>query len=83
MGKGTKFSRQPVEKRGFHETLRNGFDHDKPFLSETYGTGRNMKNGRKKAEFFLGDNINVIEIQIWVTIDKWSYFPHRRGYYLR
>lgn len=49
MGKGTKFSGQPVEKRGSHETLRNGFDHDKPFLSETYGTGRNMKNGRKKG----------------------------------
>ena len=37
MDKGTIFSGQPVEKRGFYETLRNGLDHDKPFLSDTYG----------------------------------------------
>lgn len=37
MDKGTIFSGQPVEKRGFHETLRNELDHDKPFLSDTYG----------------------------------------------
>ena len=43
MDKGTIFSGQPVEKRGFHETLRNGFDQDKPFLSETYGFVRNSK----------------------------------------
>lgn len=49
MDKGTIFSGQSVEKRGFHETLRNGFNHDKPFLSETYGTRRNMKNGKKKG----------------------------------
>lgn len=49
MGKGTIFSGQPVEKRGSHETLRNGFDQDKPFLSETYGFVRNSKKGKKKA----------------------------------
>lgn len=37
MDKGTIFSGQPVEKRGSYETLHNGLDHDKPFLSDTYG----------------------------------------------
>ena len=31
----TCFIGQPVEKRGFYETLRDGLDHDKPFLSDT------------------------------------------------
>ena len=43
MDKGTIFSGQPVEKSESHETLRNGFDQDKPFLSETYGFVRNSK----------------------------------------
>lgn len=48
MDKGTIFSGQPVEKRGSHETLRNGFDQDKPFLSETYGFVRNSKKKVRK-----------------------------------
>ena len=43
MDKGTIFSGQPVEKSESHENLRNGFDQDKPFLSETYGFVRNSK----------------------------------------
>ena len=31
----TCFIGQHVEKRGFYETLRDGLDHDKPFLSDT------------------------------------------------
>lgn len=49
MGKGTIFSGQPVEKRGFHETLRNGFDLDKPFLSDTYGHRAQSEKSKKKA----------------------------------
>lgn len=50
MDKGTIFSGQPVEKRGFYETLRNGLDHYKPFLSETYGhRAQSEKKGMKKA----------------------------------
>ena len=50
MDKGIIFSGQPVEKRGFHETLRNGLDHDKSFFSQILmGTSRNLKNGKKKG----------------------------------
>lgn len=50
MDKGTIFSGQPVEKRGFHETLRNGLDHDKSLFSQILmGTSRNLKNGKKKG----------------------------------
>lgn len=31
----TCFIGQHVEKRGFYEALRDGLDHDKPFLSDT------------------------------------------------
>ena len=49
MDKGTIFSGQPVEKRGFYETLRNGLDHDKQFLSDTYGhRAQSEKKVRKK-----------------------------------
>ena len=64
MDKGTIFSGQPVEKSESHETLRNGFDQDKPFLSETYGFVRNSKKRKKKSESFLGENFNAIEKQI-------------------
>lgn len=54
MDKGTIFSGQSVEKRGFRETLRNGFDLDKPFLSDTYGHRvQSKKKGKKKANPFL------------------------------
>lgn len=39
MDKGTIFSGQPIEKRGFRETLRNGLDHDKPFLRYLWTPG--------------------------------------------
>lgn len=49
MDKGTIFSGQPIEKRGFRETLRNGLDHDKPFLRYLWTPGAiRKKKVRKK-----------------------------------
>ena len=64
MDKGTIFSGQPIEKRGFHETLRNGLDHDKPFLSDTYGHRAQSEKKVRKSESFLGENFKAIEKQI-------------------